>query len=476
MVHGFLAEGGRIGLWAETTDPDPAGTVRTLRVRPGRASVRPRRRRSAGEPGTVMLTLPRGRSGPLASPECDPVGGRRAVAGPGRLAGAHRAPSTRAFDPDWLARGRRAGPPPERRSGSWPTWSGSRGAWSSAGPGGADDHLGCRPTYGLLLAAGCRRAVTRPRCEGHGSTSQPAGGHRSGRGQPGRVPPGERRCTGTDTVDGAARPGGAAGWPPSPARAHLHRGPPARSALRLTLDRWQASGAPARYGPASGCPMWRKARTDDEPAGWLLEFLLQPVADPSVLVPAEHVWAEVGRAAARVGRRPAGGAAGRPRPGQPAATRTSTTRCTSRDRPSCSSTPPARTGSCTHAPLLAEAGFGVLLPARWQRRTAARPDPDGPHPTDDDRGAAGPDGQPGRDRRLPVGPGAGAEFLSEADLIELARAKVPLVRLRGRWVYLDADQLGRARVPGPRRLGADDAPARRCGWSGCSRTASSRCR
>jgi SNF2 family DNA or RNA helicase len=35
----------------------------------------------------------------------------------------------------------------------------------------------------------------------------------------------------------------------------------------------------------------------------------------------------------------------------------------------------------------------------------------------------------------------GDQFLSEADLVELARAKVPLVRLRGRWVYLDEAQL-----------------------------------
>src|SRR5262249_51469727 len=35
----------------------------------------------------------------------------------------------------------------------------------------------------------------------------------------------------------------------------------------------------------------------------------------------------------------------------------------------------------------------------------------------------------------------GTEILSAADLAELARAKVPLVRLRGRWVYLDEDHL-----------------------------------
>jgi SNF2 family DNA or RNA helicase len=35
----------------------------------------------------------------------------------------------------------------------------------------------------------------------------------------------------------------------------------------------------------------------------------------------------------------------------------------------------------------------------------------------------------------------GGEFLSEADLVELTRAKVPLVRLRGRWVHLDPERL-----------------------------------
>ena len=71
-----------------------------------------------------------------------------------------------------------------------------------------------------------------------------------------------------------------------------------------------------------------------------------------------------------------------------------------------------------------------------------RPDPDRPQRT---AGAARccatprPTGTPSS--RYRWGLALGDEFLSEADLAELARAKVPLVRLRGRWVHLDPQRL-----------------------------------
>ncbi|MDT5027261.1 MAG: hypothetical protein QOE61_3687, partial [Micromonosporaceae bacterium] len=95
----------------------------------------------------------------------------------------------------------------------------------------------------------------------------------------------------------------------------------------------------------------------------------------------------------------------------------------------------------THAPLLEEAGFGVLLPARWQRRTDL-----GLTLTVHSREtttAVLRDHTANLDAIVDYrwGMALGAEFLSEADLVELARAKVPLVRLRGRWVYLDRERL-----------------------------------
>ncbi|MET7400913.1 SNF2-related protein [Dactylosporangium sp. NPDC005572] len=175
-------------------------------------------------------------------------------------------------------------------------------------------------------------------------------------------------------------------------------------------------------------------------APWYVEFLLQPAEEPSLVVPAERVWTDkasplfkwvdypqdvllagLGRASrlwpelddALRARRPAGvelDTAGAYR-------------------------------FLTHATLLEEAGFGVLLPARWQRRqdlgltlTVHTRQPAAPVLKDvtTDRAAV---------VRFRWGLALGDRFLSEADLKALATAKVPLVRLRGRWVHLDPDRL-----------------------------------
>lgn len=94
------------------------------------------------------------------------------------------------------------------------------------------------------------------------------------------------------------------------------------------------------------------------------------------------------------------------------------------------------------APMLAAAGFGVLLPqwagkAKLGMKLTTR--------TEDPEASAGAAAPSGFDLKAMVGfrwdLAIGDESIDEAELEELARLKTPLVRLRGQWVELDERQL-----------------------------------
>jgi SNF2 family DNA or RNA helicase len=227
--------------------------------------------------------------------------------------------------------------------------------------------------------------------------------------------------------------------------------------LRQRLDRWADSGAPAKVRTC-----FRLSHVDEFPGedvgGWLLEFLLQPVDEPSLLVPAAEVWRDT------AGARQSGfcggeaGQSGTASPlmrwvDYPQEVLLADLGRASRLYPDLDdalrSPDPAEqrldlAGAyrfLTHATVLEEAGFGVLLPSVWQRRQDL-----GLTLTVHSRQPASPvlrDNTANRDAIVQYrwGLAIGDEFLSEADLTELARAKVPLVRLRGRWVHLDAQRL-----------------------------------
>src|SRR5579859_2357641 len=187
-------------------------------------------------------------------------------------------------------------------------------------------------------------------------------------------------------------------------------------------------------GPASGVPR------QPEP-GWRLEFLLQSIADPSLLIPAEQAWAgdgtlsrwlprpqellltELGRAS-RIYPELADGL----RQAQPCAL----------DLDSGG----AYRFLSAAAPALHEAGFGVLLPSWWSRRARLGLAMSAHTPTN---GVVAKPGRFGKDQlvdfqwRLAVGD----DTLSEAEIAALAQTKAPLVRLRGQWVAVDPDQLKR---------------------------------
>lgn len=186
--------------------------------------------------------------------------------------------------------------------------------------------------------------------------------------------------------------------------------------------------------------------TDPEPGriaagdAWLLEFLLQAVDEPSALVTAADVWQDRYAPLRRWTRHPQErllgglGRAARLYPDLDAALNVA------RPVDMVLDTEEAhRFLACAGA--LEEAGYGVLLPRWWRERRGlglsfevrAR-DPITPVLRDQ-----------AADLRSIIdyrwGLALGGDPLTETELTDLAKAKVPLVRLRGRWVYLDEGHL-----------------------------------
>ena len=248
----------------------------------------------------------------------------------------------------------------------------------------------------------------------------------------------------------------APGWPRSPAGTAAVAGPSAElDALRAGPGLpGSATRSAARSGPASG---WssrpspaRRGRLPATTDGWRLEFALQAADEPSLVVDAEHGLAGhaappgAGPAASTRHRRPCwpswAGPAG--------STRSSTTRCAPPGRPRSTSTPPARTSSsASGAPLLAGAGFGVLLPGWWSRppaRLGARLTAQPPRPARHGRHRQRASASAPSSTTSGSWPSATSRS-PRTSCAALAELKAPLVRLRGQWVELDAAPAGRRR-------------------------------
>jgi non-specific serine/threonine protein kinase len=194
----------------------------------------------------------------------------------------------------------------------------------------------------------------------------------------------------------------------------------------------------AAIGPAEDNPA---------PEEWRLEFALQAADDPSLLVDADRVWTTRGALSALSRQLDSPqetlltelGRASRLYPDLDDALRTARPAALSMDSNA------AHKFLREGAPMLAGAGFGVLLPGWWSRpkaRLGARLTSSAPSAP----GAVAKDGGVGLDAivdyqwQLAIGD----EALTEDELKALSEVRTSLVRLRGQWVELDAKRLATA--------------------------------
>ncbi len=212
---------------------------------------------------------------------------------------------------------------------------------------------------------------------------------------------------------------------------------PELAALRTALDAWHRAAHEANE-PVRVC--FRLVEPLPTTDRWDLEFALQSVDDPSLYVPASVVWA--GQRVPGLPARPdetllAGlGRAVRLFPPLDEALREAQPTESQLD------TAAAFTFLRQAAPLLQAAGYGVQLPAWAGRKSLGLKLTTRGKPAAAGGKALAAQGV-GKDQLVDfkVDLMVGDEEISAADLHDLARLKVPLLRVKGRWVELDDRQL-----------------------------------
>ncbi|WP_432923485.1 SNF2-related protein [Microbispora sp. CA-135349] len=221
-----------------------------------------------------------------------------------------------------------------------------------------------------------------------------------------------------------------------------HPGQDATAGQEMAAEPAAAHATAPRGLAGAGADPPAQAETTAPPdaGGWRVEFALQSAEDPSLYLPAPLLWA--GETMPGLPGRPDEalltglGRAARLYPKIDDALRQARPAHVDLD-----------VQGAFHflrhaAPLLQSAGFGVQLPA-WAGRTRL-----GLKLTTRSRSGPGAAAAQGFglaqlvDFRAELA--VGDETIGEEELAELARLKVPLVRLRGQWVELDARQLGAA--------------------------------
>ncbi len=243
----------------------------------------------------------------------------------------------------------------------------------------------------------------------------------------------------------------AAGAPAGPVRTCFRLVEPAAGADQTAAAAEPAPAEPAsaESAPAAAAEPASAEPVSAEPAGgqampWRVEFALQSTEDPSLMLPAGDVWAGTG------GWSPGGithpdeellaglGAATRLFGELDAALRAPAPADVELD------TAGAFRFLTGTGPMLAGAGFGVLLPD-WARKTRL-----GLKLTSRTRTAStGADGSAGSGNGFGLRDlvqfrydlAVGDTTLDPGELAELARLKIPLVRIRGQWVELDERNL-----------------------------------
>ena len=229
------------------------------------------------------------------------------------------------------------------------------------------------------------------------------------------------------------------------------------------LSRWSAPALGAR-DRLRAC--FRLELPEDGAGPFVLRFFLQSPDDPSLLVPAADVWQTRGRSLERFGR-----AFKDPQEsllealGRAARLYASLAQALEQAKPEALELEPtaAWTFLSEGAPLLAEAGFGVIVPGELtstgSRRLRLRLRVGGKSKVAGAvQGAAG----LGLDELLAVDWQAviGDHPLTPRELAALAKQKAPLVRFRGAWVAVDPHELSdiqRRLDAGPSRMTVREA-------------------
>ncbi len=206
------------------------------------------------------------------------------------------------------------------------------------------------------------------------------------------------------------------------------------------LASWDEIGSGAA-GPATATFRLSENDDDGEQGGWRLEFMLQSMADPSLLVSAESIWDHDGG----LGRwldRPQElllaelGRAVRVYPELGPGLRTACPSGMDLD------TDGAYRFLSDIAPMLDDAGFGVLLPSWWDRHRKVGLAVSAGTPVD---GVVEGASRFGREQLVDFrwDLAVGDDVLTEEEIAALADAKASLIRLRGQWVAVDHEQLRR---------------------------------
>jgi superfamily II DNA or RNA helicase len=218
---------------------------------------------------------------------------------------------------------------------------------------------------------------------------------------------------------------------------------PLRAAFRLTPPPIVET-SPVDAGSELDLDPEPGGEVEDPPEPWRLEFTLQATDDPSLIVPAAEIWTSeetlrfLDRTLEAPEERLLGdlGRAARLYPGIVRALDTARPEALELGLDEVL----AFLGDT--APLLEQAGFGVLLPDELRRparlgarlKTSARRSGT---ETAEDSGLLGYEGIVDYQWQVAIGD----QSLTVEELTELARLKAPLVRLRGRWVELREEDL-----------------------------------
>ena len=193
---------------------------------------------------------------------------------------------------------------------------------------------------------------------------------------------------------------------------------------------------------------FRMEEPEADDGGWGVHYVVQPADDPSLQIPAADVWA---------GKRPTVNRLTRPGldPREFLLTALGTAGTVSRhvDRSLQQAQPGSftlRTGEA-HAFLIEEAsaleaaGFGVSLPAWWTRRGARLRLAARARVLSDGQTASSASGiSLGDPLQFQWTLALGDQPVTEAELLALAKLKSPLVRFRGQWVEVNAEEIARA--------------------------------